>query len=234
MSACGALLVAGLLLAACARDAGQPMPPFAATDQSGTTVRSESFHGYALVVSFVFTRCTDACPLVTAQLTRVQAGSAPRVSLGARASSPSLSIPRPTPWTSCAATCRASASTSAPGRFLTGAPEEVERVVGSLVVFVDAQGRIAQCRTDLELDADPLVAARAPGLMRPRWTVHRRLLPATAKAGPFECPPNGHVPATSVAFADSVGSRAIARTANPRPDDASLRHALCGLAVRRR
>jgi len=58
--------------------------------------------------------------------------------------------------------------------FLTGAADDVTRVVrafalnavprerivhGSLVVLVDGQGRIAERRTDLELDPDRLLAS---------------------------------------------------------------------------
>ena len=59
-------------------------------------------------------------------------------------------------------------------QFLTGAPDDVGRVVrafglnavarerivhGSLVVLVDSQGRIAERRTDLELDPDRLLGS---------------------------------------------------------------------------
>ena len=69
-----AAVLAAVLLFACARQPGEKMPPFALVDQSGTTVRSESLRGRVLVVSFVFTTCVEACPLVTAQLARVQLG----------------------------------------------------------------------------------------------------------------------------------------------------------------
>lgn len=150
------------------------MPPFALTDQSGTKVRSESLHGHALVVSFVFTRCTDACPLVTAQLARVQA-RAHAEGLGGRVRFVSITVD---PVTDTPDVLRRYAQgfgiDLGTWQFFTGAPDEVERVVrafgaaaqvtrerlthGSLVVLVDAQGRIVQRRTDLELDADPLVA----------------------------------------------------------------------------
>jgi cytochrome oxidase Cu insertion factor (SCO1/SenC/PrrC family) len=59
-------------------------------------------------------------------------------------------------------------------QLLTGAPDDVGRVVrafslnavarerivhGSLVVLVDSQGRIAERRTDLELDPDRLLGS---------------------------------------------------------------------------
>ena len=60
------------------------------------------------------------------------------------------------------------------GRPLTGPPDDVARVIrafglatvagdrivhGSLVVLVDGEGRIAEKRTDLELDSDRLLAS---------------------------------------------------------------------------
>jgi len=169
-----AAVLAAVLLFACARQPGEKMPPFALVDQSGTTVRSESLRGRALVVSFVFTTCVEACPLVTAQLARVQA-RARTEKLDGRVRFVSITLD---PVTDTPDVLRRYADAYGidltTWHFLTGAPDDVTRVVrafglnavarerivhGSLVVLVDGQGRIAERRADLELDPDRLLAS---------------------------------------------------------------------------
>jgi protein SCO1/2 len=167
-------VLAGLLLVACTKPPGETMPPFALVDQSGTTVRSESLRGRALVISFVFTTCAEACPLITAQLARAQARVRTE-KLDARVRFVSITLD---PVTDTPEVLRRYAAAHGidltTWHFLTGASDDVARVVrafgltavarerivhGSLVVLVDGQGRIAARRTDLELDPDRLVAS---------------------------------------------------------------------------
>jgi protein SCO1 len=167
-------VLAGLLLFACTKPPGETMPPFALVDQSGATVRSESLRGRALVVSFVFTTCAEACPLITAQLARAQARVRTE-KLDARVRFVSITLD---PVTDTPEVLRRYAAAHGidltTWHFLTGASDDVARVVrafgltavarerivhGSLVVLVDGQGRIAERRTDLELDPDRLVAS---------------------------------------------------------------------------
>jgi len=169
-----AAVLAAVLLFACARQPGEKMPPFALVDQSGTTVRSESLRGHVLVVSFVFTTCVEACPLVTAQLARVQA-RARTEKLDGRVRFVSITLD---PVTDTPDVLRRYADAYGidltTWHFLTGAPDDVTRVVrafglnavarerivhGSLVVLVDGQGRIAERRADLGLDPDRLLAS---------------------------------------------------------------------------
>jgi len=110
-----AAVLAAVLLFACARQQGEKMPPFELVDQSGTTVRSESLRGRVLVVSFVFTMCVEACPLVTAQLARVQA-RARTEKLDGRVRFVSITLDPVTDTpTCCAATPTPTASISPPG-----------------------------------------------------------------------------------------------------------------------
>jgi len=167
-------VLAGLLLVACTKPPGETMPPFALVDQSGATVRSESLRGRALVISFVFTTCAEACPLITAQLARAQARVRTE-KLDARVRFVSITLD---PVTDTPEVLRRYAAAHGidltTWHFLTGASDDVARVVrafgltavarerivhGSLVVLVDGQGRIAARRTDLELDPDRLVAS---------------------------------------------------------------------------
>ncbi|HEV8354699.1 MAG TPA: SCO family protein [bacterium] len=51
---------------------GKAAPDFTLTSQSGAPVRLGQFRGKLVVLDFIYTHCTDVCPLVTANLARVQ------------------------------------------------------------------------------------------------------------------------------------------------------------------
>ena len=169
-----AAALAVVVLSACARGPAETMPPFTLVDQSGATLTSESLRGRVLVVSFLFTTCREACPLITAQLARLQA-RARAEQLDARVRFVSITLD---PATDTPEALRRYAAAYgidlASWHFLTGAAEDVARVIrafdlatvagdrithGSLVVLVDGAGRIAEKRTDLELDPDRLLAS---------------------------------------------------------------------------
>lgn len=163
-----------LLLSACSRDRGETMPAFTLVDQAGAVVTSQALRGRVLVVSFVFTTCAESCPLITAQLARTQT----RVRserLDERVRFVSITLD---PATDRPDVLRRYADAYgldlASWHLLTGGAEDVGRVVrafglsavarerivhGSLVVLVDREGRIAERRTDLELDPDRLLAS---------------------------------------------------------------------------
>ena len=44
---------------------GQPLPAVTVINQRGQQYTLESLRGYAAVIGFIYTRCTDACPLIT-------------------------------------------------------------------------------------------------------------------------------------------------------------------------
>jgi protein SCO1/2 len=169
-----AVLAGLLLLAACSRGRSEMMPAFELVDQAGALVKSETLRGRVLVVSFVFTTCAEACPLITAQLARTQSRVRTE-QLDGRVRFVSITLD---PATDRPEVLRRYASAYgidlASWQLLTGAPDDVGRVVrafglsavarerivhGSLVVLVDSQGRIAERRTDLELDPDRLLGS---------------------------------------------------------------------------
>jgi protein SCO1/2 len=150
------------------------MPAFELVDQAGAPVKSETLRGRVLVVSFVFTTCAEACPLITAQLARTQSRVRTE-QLDGRVRFVSITLD---PATDRPEVLRRYASAYgidlANWQLLTGAPDDVGRVVrafslnavarerivhGSLVVLVDSQGRIAERRTDLELHPDRLLGS---------------------------------------------------------------------------
>lgn len=168
------MLAGLLLLSACSSGRAEMMPAFALVDQAGAVVKSESLRGRVLVVSFVFTTCAEACPLITAQLARTQSRVRDE-KLDGRVRFVSITLD---PVTDRPEVLRRYADTYdidlATWHFLTGASDDVGRVVrafglnavarerivhGSLVVLVDGKGRIAERRTDLELDPDRLLAS---------------------------------------------------------------------------
>lgn len=174
MRASAALLAALVLLAACSRGRGEMMPAFALVDQAGSIVTSDTLRGRVLVVSFVFTTCGEVCPLITAQLARAQS-RVRREKLDERVRFVSITLD---PATDRPEVLRRYADLYgvdlASWYFLTGAVDEVGRVVrafglsavarerivhGGLVVLVDEKGRIAERRTDLELDPDRLLGS---------------------------------------------------------------------------
>jgi cytochrome oxidase Cu insertion factor (SCO1/SenC/PrrC family) len=48
------------------------VPDFALTDQRGRAVRRRSLEGTVWIASFIFTNCPDECPLMTAEMARLQ------------------------------------------------------------------------------------------------------------------------------------------------------------------
>lgn len=174
MRAPAAVLAGVLLVAACSRGRGEMMPTFELVDQAGSVVKSEQLRGRVLVVSFVFTTCTEACPLITAQLARTQRRVRAE-KLDGRVRFVSITLD---PATDRPEVLRRYADVYgldlASWYLLTGASDDVGRVVrafglnaiarervvhGSLVVLVDAKGQIAERRTDLELDPERLLGS---------------------------------------------------------------------------
>ncbi len=51
---------------------GKSAPDFSLTSQSGKAVRLSRFRGKLVLLDFIYTHCTDVCPLITANLARVQ------------------------------------------------------------------------------------------------------------------------------------------------------------------
>jgi protein SCO1/2 len=150
------------------------MPAFELVDQTGSVVKSAQLRGRVLVVSFVFTTCAEACPLITAQLARTQRRVRAE-KLDGRVHFVSITLD---PATDRPEVLRRYADAYgldlASWHLLTGAADDVSRVVrafglnatarermvhGSLVVLVDDEGRIAERRTDLELDPERLLGS---------------------------------------------------------------------------
>jgi protein SCO1 len=150
------------------------LPSFALSDQSGATVRREDLQGWPTVVSFIFTTCVEACPIITAPLARAQAqiraaGLAERVRFVSITVDPVTDTPAR--LKRYAEGFRVDLSTWS---FLTGPPDEIARIMGELgitsargsrglahdvpILFVDARGRVVEHHRDLTLDPEDVVA----------------------------------------------------------------------------
>jgi protein SCO1/2 len=167
-------LLVALAVAACGRATPPMFPSFALTDQSGRQVRLDDLRGQALVVSFVFTTCVEACPIVTAQLARVQARAGAE-GLGARVRFLSITVDPATDTPAVLARyAKAYDVDLRSWSFLTGPPDDVARLTRALnvgvgpgkrglahdvpVFFVDPAGRIAERSADLELTPEAALA----------------------------------------------------------------------------
>jgi protein SCO1 len=90
-----AAAVAGLTMA-CQQQ--QPMdvfgatPTFQLTDQTGSTFSSKALAGHVTLLDFIYTHCTDACPLLSATFQEAQRKLAADSSLGPSVMLVSLSV----------------------------------------------------------------------------------------------------------------------------------------------
>lgn len=140
-------------------------PDFALLDQQGRVVTAGDLRGRVALVDFIYTTCTDVCPLLTASMQQTQERLRAEGLLGGKAVLVSLTVDpqRDTPAVLAAYAERFGADAEA-WRFLTGNPELVRRLVndgfkigtapgqtgtpgrdivhGSRIVLVDKQGRI--------------------------------------------------------------------------------------------
>ena len=57
---------------------GDTVPPIALVDQDGRTFGLANLRGRSVVLSFIYTRCTDSCALVAAKLARLAREADPR------------------------------------------------------------------------------------------------------------------------------------------------------------
>jgi protein SCO1/2 len=48
------------------------VPPFSLTDQEGRTVTRDDLKGHVWVAAFIFTRCSDTCPMMSTKMAKLQ------------------------------------------------------------------------------------------------------------------------------------------------------------------
>jgi cytochrome oxidase Cu insertion factor (SCO1/SenC/PrrC family) len=126
-----ALFVVGL---ACRREEPLPhlwpAPAFTLVDQQGRPFGSADFAGRAVVLSFIYTHCTDTCPLLTATMAEVQDRLRADGLLGSTVQLVSVTVDprRDTPGALAEYAARFRADPDA-WRFLSGEPEAIYAVL---------------------------------------------------------------------------------------------------------
>src|SRR5579859_7772459 len=73
-------------------DAFGPAPAFQLVDQTGATFASNSLAGRVTLLDFIYTHCTDACPLLSATFQQTQRKLSDEKLLGSRVMLVSLSV----------------------------------------------------------------------------------------------------------------------------------------------
>lgn len=68
------------------------MPDFSLTDQAGAPFSSQALNGKVALLDFVYTHCTDACPLLSASFAQAQRKLADEKLLGSKVVLVSLSV----------------------------------------------------------------------------------------------------------------------------------------------
>lgn len=105
-------------------------PAFSLIDQEGRTVSSDELKGKAYLVSFIYTNCTDICPVLTMQMRSLQTKLQANGLLGTEIDLLSITVDpdRDTPPVLASYAEQHQADT-ATWRFLTGDLEQIRQVV---------------------------------------------------------------------------------------------------------
>ncbi len=159
-----------------------PAPEFSLIDQRGRPFSSAELAGKVVVGNFIFTTCTDICPLLTGTMAQLQGRLKQAGLLGGKAMLISISVDpaRDTPEALAAYAERFGAD-DASWRFLTGDPAQLESLLvagykigapfrgppgsdgqsqlvhSSRFVIIDPKGQIRWYPRGDELDLDQLV-----------------------------------------------------------------------------
>ena len=141
-----AVLVLALLMLAQSRDAADRIskdpplpkiaraPEFTLTSQDGTPVRLADFRGKVVAVTFIYTLCTDTCPILTPMMSFVQDRLGP--DFGTKIAFVSITVDpeRDTPQV-LREYAQAFGADLGGWAFLTGAPETIREVTRRYGVF---------------------------------------------------------------------------------------------------
>jgi len=140
---------------------GQTLPDFTLTDQSGRSVNLSSFRGQVVALDFIYTRCPlpDVCPRLSANFARLQKRFPGRIALLSITLDPDYDTPAvlsdyahrwnadPSMW-----------------RFLTGNPDEVQKVAGHFgVVYWPEDNAITHTAATAIIGRDGRLAALLEG-----------------------------------------------------------------------
>jgi len=167
-----------------------PAPEFALVDQAGEPLRLQDLRGQAVVLDFIFTRCTGPCPVLTGIQVDLQRALPPALRERTRFVSITLDPEHDGPE-ELAAYARARGADLQDWSFLTGEPGMVDEVVRAygvgvvkrpgmelqhlVVTFVlDPEGRIAERLVGLDPSLEERVAAVRAALRGSGQTVDQQ------------------------------------------------------------
>jgi cytochrome oxidase Cu insertion factor (SCO1/SenC/PrrC family) len=148
-----------------------PAPDFVLVDQQGRLFRSSDLAGRASVMSFIYTNCTDTCPLLTATMAQVQERLRTDGLLGSKVQLVSITVDprRDTPPVLAAYAARFRADPEA-WRFLSGDPEAIYSVLAGFKLNTVEVARASEgadvvphSNRILILDGERVVRAALPG-----------------------------------------------------------------------
>jgi protein SCO1 len=140
---------------------GEAMPDFTLTSQDGSAVRLSDYRGHFVAVDFIYTRCPlpDVCPRLSANFARLQKRLGPRIALLSITLDPEFDTPAvlteygrrwgadPRIW-----------------RFLTGAPDQVQKIAGEFgVVYWPEENAITHTSSTALIDGGGKLAALVEG-----------------------------------------------------------------------
>jgi protein SCO1/2 len=168
-------MVSAVLLAACRAEEPLPRlwpsPTFALVDQQGRSFGSADLAGRAAVLSFIYTHCTDTCPLLTATMAQVQDRLRAEGLLGSKVQLVSVTVDprRDTPEVLAEYAARFKADPDA-WRFLSGEPETIYAVLATFKLNTVEVARasegadvIPHSNRFVVVDPDGQVRAALPG-----------------------------------------------------------------------
>ncbi|HET6317945.1 MAG TPA: SCO family protein [Chloroflexota bacterium] len=148
-----------------------PAPEFALVDQQGRPFGSVDLAGRATAMNFIYTNCTDTCPLLTATMAQVQDRLLKEGLLGSKVQLVSVTVDprRDSPPVLAAYAARFRADPDA-WRFLTGEPEQIYAALAGFKLNTVEVARASEgadvvphSNRFLVLDADRQVRAALPG-----------------------------------------------------------------------
>jgi protein SCO1/2 len=117
-----------------------PLPEFALLDQNGARFTTAELHGKVAVVTFVYTTCTDTCPLLTAKMASLQKPLG--ADFGSRVRFVSITVdPEVDTPVVLRNYAKAQGANLSGWTFLTGAPSAIDDVVRSFGAYAKRTGR---------------------------------------------------------------------------------------------
>ena len=140
---------------------GETMPDFTLTAQDGSTVRLSDYRGHFVAVDFIYTRCPlpDVCPRLSANFARLQKRLGSRIALLSITLDPEFDTPAV-----LSDYARRYGADPQIWRFLTGPPDDVQKVAGYFgVVYWPEENAITHTSSTALIDRDGKLAALVEG-----------------------------------------------------------------------